>query len=462
MSKKHSKTKHRERIAQVAAAAPVAAPEVTTKDWGDTYSAADNENGWNGMLGMPGYSHTGVAVNPISSLAIAAAYACIRILVSDVAKLPLRLMKRRPDGTWTEDTNHPASRLLKHPNRRHTAFELKQHIVLSLQLTGNAYLAAVRGEDGKPEQLIPLIPSMVSISEAIDGRLFYTATSRLLPHTLGRFNEEEMVHVRNLSLDGGIRGASPIQLCAEALGLGLATQQLAATTFKNGGFFQGHLKTDQRMNKEALEQTADAWRSNHSGLGNAYKTPILTQGLEFVPMTMDPEALGILESRRFSVSEVARIFGVPSYKLGDNEKSSYNSLDAQAQDYIDSTLIPLTAPIEEALGKVLLFDAEQDRYRFSFDFSAMEKGDIKTRSDFLHQMLTDGVYSVNDVLRKMDEPTIGDEGDIRTKPLNIGVLGATQGLPLFQVDGPKKETEAVTPATADAAPAKPKDDDHAV
>ncbi len=414
----------------------------TTKDFGSSDAYADNV-GWTTLLGGPlGGSHTGIQVNPINSLQASAVYACVRILVGDIAKLPLRLMKQGKDGIWLEDHKHSISRLLRKPNKRMTQHDMVTHMVMSQLLVGNSYTAVSRNENGAPTGLVPLIPSVVSIREDSSGNLFYYAVSRLFDNNsqAKTFTEDDIIHVRNMSFDGGIRGSSPTQMASEVLGLALATQQLAASLFGNGAHFQGLLTTDQPLGKEAIDQTSEQWNGRSHGMRNAYKTPVVSRGLKFQPISQNATETQLLESRRLAVEECARIYGVPLYKLSSVEKMGYNSIDAQSQDYIDSTLIPITNPIEQALAKVLLFDREFDNYKFSFDFSALEKGDLKTRTEHLHTLLTDGVLNRNEVRREFNLPSIGEQGEIYTAPLNVGVLGDTSGLPVVQIDAPVKET----------------------
>lgn len=442
----------------------LASDELETKDFGTSDAYADNV-GWTTLLGGPyGISHTGVSVNPVKSLQFSAVYACVRVLTGDIAKLNLRLLRDK-NGIWLPERAHPLARLLRRPNSRMTQHDFTQHIVMSILLVGNAYVAIIRDNNGRPVQLIPLIPSTVSIREDGDGRLFYFVTNRLLPSELKvrTISEDDMLHVRALSLDGGIRGASVTQLASETFGLALATQELAASMFRNGATMLGLLSTEEALNKEAIEQVAQQWANRDGGFAgvhNGYKTPVLQRGLKYQPISQNAQESQLLETRRQLVEECARIFGVPLYKLSSVDKLGYNSIDAQAQDYIDSTLIPLTNPIEQALEQKLLFDREFDDFRFSFDFSDLEKGDLKTRTETQHMLLTDGVLNVNEVRNRMNLPGIGPEGDIYTKPTNTGVLGQVSGLPIYQINAPVKETEEMPaqeqPATTNDKAIKPK------
>lgn len=207
---------------------------------------------------------------------------------------------------------------------------------------------------------------------------------------------------------------------------------------------KGYLSTDTTgIPKEMIEQLREQWQATQSGMHNTGKTPALQAGFQYHTVDGNAEAWQLVEARQQIIREIAMVMGVPLYKLSSMEKSSYTAIDAQQQDYIDGTLIPLINPIEEELNRKLLFEDQIGKYKFEFDFSALEKGDLKTRSEYVHQMLSDGVLSVNEVRKEFNLPGIGESGDIRTKPLNTGVLGSAQAMPIFQIDAPKKETETI-------------------
>lgn len=421
-------------------------PEIVQKDWSQSDPYADNV-GWVSVLGGPlGRSHTGLNINPVNAMQISACFACVNTLVGDMAKLPLRMMKETEEGIWLPERNHRIAKLLKRPNRRMTQHDFVAMIVLSFLLIGNAYIAVMRNKAGKIVSLIPLIPNTVSVSEdAINGRLFYRAKSRLFdsfnPLT---FTEDDMVHVRNgLSLDGGIRGASIVQLCAETLGIGVAMNQVIGEMYRNGAHLSGILTTDEPLGDKQVKQTQQSWNEYQTGIHNAGKTPVVSHGFKWQSIQQDAVQMQAVESRRLLFQEVASLFKMPFYKLGSVDKMGYNSIDAVQQDYVDCTLRPIANPIQQALAFTLLELWEYDEYKFEFDFDAMERGDLKTRTEHWHTMLNDGVFSVNTVLNDMNRKSIGPEGDIRTKPTNTGILGDAQALPMYQIDAPLKETETI-------------------
>jgi HK97 family phage portal protein len=371
--------------------------EITTKDapanWGDMTA------GWSTLAGLGMFqNNSGVQVTPYTALQSSAVYACVKRLSTDVAKLPLRMMRKLPNGGWEEETNHPVARLLRKPNRRMTKFEFVQTVVMYHQLHGNAYVAIVRDEAGIPVELVPMTPGAVSVTEASTGDLFYDVSSRMLSPNTQRLRAEDVIHVRNLSLDNGIRGASPIALASEVMGLTLAAQTLAANTFKQGAHFSGTLSTDQKLSPEQINQTSRAWHESSSGVGNAGKTPVLQGGLKFDKISQSAEESQLLESRKFAVEEVCRIFGVPPAKLHVVDRATTgNNVEEQNQSYIDDTLMAITRPIEEALEIDLLFGDEAGKYAFNFDYDELLRGNRSDRYAAHSQALQNGFMSINEV-----------------------------------------------------------------
>ena len=217
---------------------------------------ADVQTGWSSFIAAlapyQAQNSTGVPVSPLAVLQSSAVYACVRRLALDCAKLPLRMLRRLPKGGWEEETQHEVARLLRRPNRRMTRFEFIQNVVFAHQLTGNAHVAIVRTSGGSPAELIPLTPGSVSVVESPgNGDLFYHVSHPMLsPHTQ-KLRAEDVTHIRNVSLDGGINGASPVRLASEVLGLALATQRLAASQMRNGASFGGVLTSPNKLSPEA-------------------------------------------------------------------------------------------------------------------------------------------------------------------------------------------------------------------
>ncbi|MCO6414806.1 phage portal protein [Siccirubricoccus sp. KC 17139] len=396
-------------------------------------------NGWGTFLG------SNFASTPVHVLQSSAVYACVKRLSTDVAKLPLRLMRKLSQGGWEEANDHPVSRLLARPNRRMTTFEFISQIVLAHQLHGNAYVAIVRDpESAKPLELIPLMPADVSVNEAANGDLFYHVTHRMLSPNSQRLRAEDMIHVRNLSFDG-IKGVSPISVASQVIQLTLAAQGLASKTFENGAHIGGVLTTPNVMSKEAIEQTTSNWRTSQSGVANAGKTPVLHGGLTYTRTAASPEETQLLESRKFVVEEVCRLFGVPPFKVFVVDRATTgNNVEEQNQSYIDDTLMAITRPIEDAFALDLLFNDEFGKFKFSFDFDELLRGNRADRVAAQAQALQNGLRSVNELRAEDNLPPVPGGGQyfIQLNMTTLDKVGQQPVAPDAQPSKPKEDAES--------------------
>lgn len=373
-----------------------------------------------------------VSVNTRTTLQHHAVYTCVRTLTSDIAKIPLRLEKKFKDG-WVHDTNHKINKLLKEPNDRIVTFEFIEQIIFNILTCGASYVVVVRDKIGNPYKLFPMLGNTTSVIEDYnDGELYYKVTSnQLIPYQTSVPTEQgasrtiyhsDMIRVNNLSLDNGIYGWSIIELASEAFGLALATQEAAARAYANGAHTNGYFKeTGSNRGNEQKAATKEALNRQIKGVGAAGSFAIVN-GLDWVPMDSNIGELQLVEARREITLEIARMYRVPSYKLGlaDSEKAA--NISEQEQSYISNTLIQYTRPLEQHLDRVLLADNEKDYYRFRFDFTKQAEPNEQIRAQYYQSAITYGWMNINEVRQREDMCSIPD-GDTFRVPLNTGVLG---------------------------------------
>ncbi len=394
-------------------------------------------------------SHTGTVVTNHTALQITAAYACIRALSEDVACLPIKIRKILPNNGAIAQPRHPIAKLLAHPNAYQTPFEMISHIITSLTLRGNAFVYIIRAGDGTPIELIPLIPDRVqTLINQNDGMIYYHISHPRLSAATMSVPQEDMIHVKNISLDGGVLGVSPIQASQETLGLAQAAQNHAAIMFRQGTMLRGVFTTDGKLSPETIVNLRSQFEKTYAGVDNAHKTAVLEEGMKFEPLSMTAEDSQLLESRKFSVEEIARLFRVPLSKIGVQAGSVANN-ETQEQSYISNSLMPLCRRIEEAFEQRLLFEAERAYINIRFDFDHMLRANTKERFDSHAVALGWGFLSINEVRAKEGLTPIEGGDDYRI-PLNTAALNSDSLL--GQVMGTPKK-----PDTGNAVldPAKP-------
>jgi HK97 family phage portal protein len=283
-------------------------------------------------------SSTGIPTSPIQALQVSAVYACVRRLSEDLAKLPINIRKKSRKGGWTVDTKHPLNKLFRSPSDWQTQFGLIQHLIVSLQLRGNGYIYVARNRDGDPRQLMPIVPDRTSILLTQEGGIYYQiSTPQFGGETLTAL-PEDIIHVRNMSLDGGLRGLSPISCSQDSLGV--AAQRHAALFFRQGTSLRGVLEAPTRLNDEAVKRMAQSWQATYTGSDNAHKIAILEEGVKFNALSISPEDAQLLETQKYSAEQVARIFGMPAWLIGLEVSTGTYSNVEQSQLTVSTRRLP--------------------------------------------------------------------------------------------------------------------------
>jgi HK97 family phage portal protein len=370
---------------------------------------------------LGGYaSNTGVPVTPFTALQSSAFYACIRCVSLDIAVLKPFVRRVLSNGGYRRETQHPLGKLFRRPNRWQTWFEFISYVVSSLCIRGNAFVVVERDRDGNPVELVPIAPDRCTMMLSDDGEMYYRINSRRLGYGLV-VPPDDMIHLKNISLDGYV-GASPIAIAQDVLGLALATQQHGATLFRQGGQVGGVIKFPGALSKEAADRIANSWRETHAGVQNAHKVAVLEEGGDFTKIAITNEEAQFLESRRFSVIEICRLYGVPPHRLGELDKATLNNIEQQNQQYVDNALAPIARAIEQLFNHHLLFEDERSFLECKLDFDDMTRGDLLTRYQAYQVGTLNGWLNRNEVRAKENLDPIDDEtADEYRVPLNTAV-----------------------------------------
>ena len=420
-----------------------------------------------GGWGVP--SAAGVYVNALSSLRHVPVMSCVSMLSEDVAKLPLSVFRRKPDGGKVEATDHPLHRLLRKPNAWQTRLEFIEMMQSALVLRGNAFAVILRDWRGRPTSLVPIHPDRVTLFEA-PGLEYFFAVGRQGMHEMAVLADmpmliaaEDMLHVRWLSTWSSLLGSSRIGLIREAVGLGLAQEHHQAAFAANGVRPSGVLSTDQKLSSEVVNRMVEAWKSDAAGSRNSGKTRVLEQGLKWESMTMTMADAEFIEARRFSVEDIGRAFRVPLYKLGVPSEGAGSAMIQQDQEYLNNVV---SGYCERWVAKLedTFIDYDDDPDLFvEFDYSHFLKADIGTRSTAYRQAVGGPWMTVNEARRSEGLPDV-DSGDDVLQATNMTALGweppvkpdaATSGAGSDQTGTPGAggDGDALRDPADDAAPA---------
>lgn len=342
-------------------------------------------------------SKAGVPVTAESSIRAASVFSCVRILSEAVAMLPLILYRRvEKNGREGKEraTNHPLYRLLHlEPNDEQTSFEFRELLQRHLVLRGNAFAFIDWARNGRVRRLIPLHPDRVGF-EKVKGQLQYSYRHPD-SNVQSIFDPYEVMHLRGLSTDG-LRGLSPIETAREAVGLSIATEEYGARFFANGTHVGTYLETPNELGEKARKNLQESMSSNYGGVVNAHKIPILENGLKMQRLNMSTRDAQFIESRRFQLLEICRIFRVPPHKVYELERATFSNIEQQSIDFVTDSIQPWITRWEQRLNMSLLNESERDRYFFEFKLDALLRGETKARQESLQIMRRNGVINANE------------------------------------------------------------------
>lgn len=376
-----------------------------------------DERFWSGVSTA---ARSGVSVTPNSAVQVAAVNAAVRVISETIASLPLILYKRLPNGGKERATDHPLYKVLHgQPNQWMTLMEWMELMVRNILLRGNAYAYVETRQRAKIYALKPLNPDNVTPRWGKkDEYLLYDVR---IDGKTTTYRDFEIVHFRGPSEDGVI-GKGPIQEARDVVGNALALDQYQSHFYANGVRASGVLEHPGVLTDETAKRLSDSFKAAYSGVTNSGKAIVLEDGMKFNPISVSPKDAEFLEVRKFSITEIARLFRVPPHMIGDLGESSYSNIEQEAISFVVHSIRPWTVRIEQALMKTLLFDEGED-YVIEFLLDGLLRGDTESRYRAYQTGLQNGFLKLNEV-RELENKNPLDWGDISMIPLNMKVLAS--------------------------------------
>ena len=370
-----------------------------------------------------GASSAGKHVTERSAMQMTAVYCCVRILSEAVASLPLQFYRYTDDGGKEKAVGHPLYFLLHdEPNPEMTSFIFRETLMTHLLLFGNAYSQIIRNGKGEVVALYPLMPDRMRVDRDEGGRLYYEyavydadgvdgrkGTDRA--GRMVRLKPHDVLHIPGLGFDGLV-GYSPIAMAKNAIGLAIATEEFGSKFFANGAAPSGVLEHPGTIKDPS--RVRESWQATFGGSGNANKVAVLEEGMKYTPISISPEQAQFLETRKFQIDEIARIFRIPPHMIGDLEKSSFNNIEQQSLEFVKYTLDPWVSRWEQAMVRALLTPEEKRRYFFKFNVDGLLRGDYQGRMNGYATARQNGWMSANDIreLENLDRIPAEQGGDL--------------------------------------------------
>lgn len=368
----------------------------------------------------------GIHVTEEKSLGMPAVWAAVNIIAGTCASLPLHAY-RRGDASRKPLTGGQGANLLESPHPDLVPYDFWELVHTQRLLWGNAYLRKLRNALGQIVELWPIHPSRVKVGRVTGaigiptkdvGRKIYAIDGG--EDAGGQtLYDEQILHLPAFGYDG-VCGVSPIRIAAQGIGLSLAAEEYGARLFGSGSLASGILQTEQRLKPEQANALHSRWREKAAGIATAHDVVVLDSGVTFQQLTIPPEDAQFLQSRRFQVAEIARMFGVPLHLLQEVEGSTSwgTGIAEQTLGFVIFTLRRWLIRTEQSLTQILRPEPVYAKY----SLEGLLRGAPKDRADFYTKMWQLGVYSTNDIRELEDKPPV-EGGDTRYVALNYGQLG---------------------------------------
>jgi HK97 family phage portal protein len=372
-----------------------------------------------------GGSSSGKTVNERSAMQMTAVYACVRVLSEAIAGLPLHLYRYGKDGNKEKALDHTLYRLLHdEPNPEMTSFIFRETMMTHLLLWGNAYAQIIRNGKGEVIALYPLMPNRMRVDRDASGNLYYeymrnSDDAATMKGSTVVLKATDILHIPGLGFDGLV-GYSPIAMAKNAIGMSLAAEEYGAKFFANGAQPGGVLEHPGIIKDPA--RVRESWNSVYQGSGNSHRIAVLEEGMQYKPISISPNEAQFLETRKFQITEIARIFRVPPHMVGDLEKSSFSNIEQQSLEFVKYTLDPWVIRWEQNLSKSLFTEEEKKDYFFKFNVDGLLRGDYVSRMNGYAVGIQNGFMSPNDVRSLENMDLIPDEEGGNIYVLNGNVV----------------------------------------
>lgn len=382
-----------------------------------------------GSFGRPGWlgklpiskSQAGPVVDADKALSTTALWAGVNRIARDTATIPCKVY-REDAGGRAPYREHRLWEVLNgvRANPEMTSSEARAMLMTFVLTNGNGY-AIIDSRDGMPEAIWPVPSYCVDVLRSPGGALQYWVAT--LDGTRALYHPDEILHLRGMTRDG-ILGVDTVQQLRESIGISLAAEEAAGSYFGNGAQPGGVLHTDAPLSDERYYRILNSWNERHEGATKAQKTALLDNGVKWMQVTSDPEKSQLIETRKFSVAEAARMLCIPPHKLGDLDRAIHSNIEAQEIDYWVGSLQPWLVNLEQLYMKRLLLPSERRAgITIEHKIEGRLRGDSAARAQFYTSMLQNGGMSPNEIAEAENMNAVPG-GEKRLVPMNLRPVDA--------------------------------------
>lgn len=328
-----------------------------------------------------------------TALQLSSVWACVRLLSETVASLPVNVYRKTPNGREIDTEHWFAQLMATKPNRYQTKVEFYESLMLNLTLHGNCYARKIV-VNGRIRSLMPLMSPQIEVALLDDGSVVYTYTA---DGNVTVLSSESIWHVKLYG--NGIVGKSPLAFARNIIGISQAAETAVSKIYQNGGKPSGVLSLDVLLTPEQRALV----RQNFSTLttGTDDRLLVLEKGMKFDPVSMSPQDIELLASRRFQTEEICRWFGVPSVMVNDTSGSTTwgSGIEQIVAGFYKLTLRPYLERFEASIVANLFTPEEAKQYEVEFDFEGLLRSDLKSRLEGYRTAIAGTILTPNEVRR---------------------------------------------------------------
>lgn len=406
------------------------------------------------MRYMVPYAISGVYMSPDEALSLGAVWGCIDAISRNIASQrwniyePIKSTGRRrllsdDYKTWMLNTR---------PNPEMTAIGFRESLLFQAIPYGNAYAEIVRDVGGRVIQLWPLRTDRVQPKRAENGELVYEFTHS--DGQIDRLASAQILHIRGPGLFG-LMGENIIARAAKTIGLAAAQERFSASFFGQGAQMSGVLEYQGKLGDEQYKRLKESWNEKAKGPENAHKPIILEGGMKFTALSVDPQKSQLVETRKFSVEDICRWFGVPPHKIQHLEHATFSNIEHSSIEFVRDALTPWERRIcQEADAK--LFDQNRGPWRYTeIDLRPLTYGDAQSRSTAQASWRQNGIMNANEIRAMEGLDDIGPEGDVYIVQSNMTTMELVLNPPKPPAPALPKGSPAEDSPAEDSPPVDP-------
>lgn len=381
---------------------------VEIKNSMESLPAPGNDEAWRSYLSGKGYP-----VSAKTALKVSAVIRCVDVVAKTMSSLPLNLYRDTANGK-EKAVNHPLYKLLyRLPNPYTTSYEFWHMYIFNLMLTFGAYAKIVRDRNGFIKELwnIPTANVTPSNNKITNERYIDVYITN---GTAVRLRDGDYMFTPGLRFCDEKDPEDPIKIARDVLGLTMALNGFAKDYFENGTNVGGVVETPSVLSEQSYQRFKESWYEAYAGVTNQHKTAFLEGGAKFNKLGQSPEESQALESRKFEVLEICRVFGVPPHKVFDLDRATFSNIEQQNIEYVQESITPMSVRLEQSMYKDLLTSTEQNKYYAKFNVNGLLRGDIAARTQYYHNARQDGWLNADDIreLEDMNRLPAGAGGDV--------------------------------------------------